>query len=115
MDRETEDRICRIYGILSLIGIIGPACSIAAFLLFALLMGGVPVPGAGGLAIGLGFLVMVFPLIVSPLAIIAALILKFRYNIEMIWTLKTAIVFYVIVLYNSIQNRIWDQVFDLLF
>lgn len=104
--RKRNDRICRIYRILSWFAIIGPATVIVGYVLFCLVMGGVPVPGTGGIFYIIGFLARIFPLIASPLAIGAALFMKFRYGLEMNRPLKAAILFYAIVLYNVIEYRL---------
>ena len=106
MDRSAEDRFYRIYWIASIVALVGPVCYLVGYLLVALTMGGVGVPGTRGIINILMVLAPIFPLILSPIAIITALVMKFRHNIEMIWPLKTAILFYAIVLYHFIENRL---------
>jgi hypothetical protein len=104
MDRKTEDRILRIYWILSIIGLVGPACYIVGFVLLASIFGGVALPGAIGIMYVLGIVVKYFPMLLSPISIVTALIMKFRYDIEMIWPLMAAILFYSIHMYFVIES-----------
>ncbi|MHC4773058.1 MAG: hypothetical protein ACYS8S_05685 [Planctomycetota bacterium] len=104
--RTREDRILRIYWFFSFIALVGPVCYLLGFLMIVMIFGGFAVPGTIGIIYIVGILIRYFPLFLSPAAVVVALIMKFRYDIEMIWPLKTAILAYAIYLYHSIENQL---------